>query len=170
MSWEEMYRREYPCKCGKRTYTEIGEMDDWNRHREYKIMNCSECARQEQIEAEKKKEKQIENEKRLRELAADIMASFENNYMDEWVTIFQSIRSKKDAWQLACRMGVENKSLSSFYQFCRGMSIREYARILVSIRNMEKIMATLHIQDNILSSKVKEARELMESAVVVGIH
>lgn len=50
------------------------------------------------------------------------------------------------------------------------MSIREYARILVSIRNMEKIMATLHIQDNILSSKVKEARELMESAVVVGIH
>lgn len=67
-------------------------------------------------------------------------------------------------------MGVENKSLSSFYQFCRGMSIREYARILVSIRNMEKIMATLHIQDNILSSKVKEARELMESAVVVGIH
>ncbi|UTI43260.1 hypothetical protein [Niallia sp. RD1] len=145
-------------------------MDDWNRHREYKIMNCSECARQERIEAEKKREKQIENEMRLRELAADIRASFEKNYMDEWITIFQSLRSKKDAWQLACRIGVENKSLSSFYEFSRGKSINEYASILVSIRNMEKIMATLRIQDNILRSKVKEARELMESTFVVGIH
>lgn len=165
-----MYRREYPCKCGKSTYIEIGEMDDWNRHREYKIVNCSECAKQERIEAEKKREKQIENENRLRELAADIRASFENNYMDEWITMFQSLRSKKDAWKLACRMGVENKSLSSFYEYYRGKSIREYASMLVSIRNMEKIMATLHIEDNILSSKVKEARELMESTFVVGLH
>lgn len=40
------------------------------------------------------------------------------------------------------------------------MSIREYARILVSIRNMEKIMATLHIQDNILSSKGKRSKRV----------
>lgn len=33
MSWEEMYSRDYPCSCGKGTYTEVVEMDDWNRRR-----------------------------------------------------------------------------------------------------------------------------------------
>jgi arginyl-tRNA--protein-N-Asp/Glu arginylyltransferase len=170
MSWEEMYRRYYPCKCGKSTFTEIGEMDDWNRFREYRVINCPECAKLERIEVEKQKEKQIKNEKRLRELAADIKDSFENSYMDEWFAIFQPLKSKKEAWQLAHNMGVENKSLSSFYQFSKGISIKEYAKNLVSIRNMDKIIATLHIQDNILSAKVKEAGELMQSTFVVGIH
>ncbi|MED4351412.1 hypothetical protein P9265_03560 [Schinkia azotoformans] len=170
MSWEEMYRQDYPCKCGKSTFTEIREMDDWNRFREYRVINCPECAKQEQIEAEKQKEKQIKNEKRLRELAADIKASFESSYADEWSAFFQPFKSKKDAWQLAHKMGVENKSLSSFYQFYKGISIEEYAKNLVSIRNMEKIIATLHIQDTILSAKVKEARELMKITFLAGIH
>lgn len=44
MSWEEMSRRDYPCNCGKSTYTEVNEMDDWNRYREHIIMNCPVCA------------------------------------------------------------------------------------------------------------------------------
>jgi hypothetical protein len=138
VSWEEMYRREYLCKCGKGTYTEIGEMDDWNRHREYRVINCPECANQARNEAERQKEQQIKKETRLKELASDIKDSFESSYMDEWVAYFKPIKSKKDAWQLAYNIGVESRSLSSFYQFYKGISIEGYAKNLITIKEMEK--------------------------------
>lgn len=90
--------------------------------------------------------------------------------MDEWVANFKPIKSKKDAWQLVYNIGVETRSLSSFYQCFKSISIEGYAKNRISIRNLDKILATLHIQDNILSAKLKEARKLMETTFVVGIH
>ena len=43
MSWEEMWSRKYPCKCGKGFYKETSYMDDWNRTRETYIIECEEC-------------------------------------------------------------------------------------------------------------------------------
>jgi hypothetical protein len=86
-----MYIREYPCNCGKSIYTEIGEMDDWNRQREYKIINCPECANQARIEAERQKEQQSKNQTRLKELASDIKTYFECSYLDEWAAYFKTI-------------------------------------------------------------------------------
>jgi hypothetical protein len=43
VSWEEMSKKDYPCPCGKGIYTDILEMNDFNRTREDHIMNCEEC-------------------------------------------------------------------------------------------------------------------------------
>jgi hypothetical protein len=43
MSWDVFSDREHECPCGKGTYREIIEMDDWNRTREDVTMNCPDC-------------------------------------------------------------------------------------------------------------------------------
>ena len=42
MSWEEDFRRKYPCPCGEGEYEEIHFSDDWGRSEEY-VMLCPKC-------------------------------------------------------------------------------------------------------------------------------
>lgn len=155
MSWEEMYRRDYPCKCGKGTYTEVGEMDDWNRTRDYKIINCLECA---------------ESEARLKVLVEEIKAHFEKHYMEDWLSFFASARNKKEVWALAKKTGVESYSLSAFYDHNRRSSMEDYVRRLARLYNMLKIIEALNINDSHLKSKVEEAMDLRGSSYVIGFY
>jgi hypothetical protein len=171
MSWEEMYRRDYPCKCGKSTYTEVVEMDDWNRRREYRIINCPECAEKERIVEEERKREKAERLSRLKELIEEINAYFEQRYMKDWINYFSSARNKKEVWALATKLGVESYSLTSFYQHNKGVSIENYLEGLVKLHNMQAIMKTLDINDSYLKSKVEEAMELRNSmSVVIGFY
>lgn len=43
MSWEEMYRRKYPCPCGTGKYEAIGHSDDWGRSETTYNMLCPIC-------------------------------------------------------------------------------------------------------------------------------
>lgn len=43
MSWEEDYRRERPCFCGKGTIESWGRSDDWNRHESGENLKCEHC-------------------------------------------------------------------------------------------------------------------------------
>jgi hypothetical protein len=44
MSWEWSDPKEYPCPCGKGTYSESHGTDDWNRSDDRQTMNCQDCA------------------------------------------------------------------------------------------------------------------------------
>lgn len=173
-----MYRRDYPCRCGKSTYTEIVEMDDWNRRREHRIMNCPECAEQERIAKAEQKREEAEDKARLQELDADlkeldaeIKTYFAEHYMEEWLTYFSSARNKKETWTLAKKTGVESDSLSSFYKWNKGFSMEEYIRGLARYNKMQKIMEALNIDDRDFKSKVEEAMELRKSmTVVIGFY
>ncbi|KAB7705027.1 hypothetical protein F9802_15830 [Bacillus aerolatus] len=90
-------------------------MDNWNRRREYRIMNCPEYAQRERIEEEQRKGQQAKKELHLKELSEAIRTSFEGSYMNNWVSCFRSIRSKREAWKLTSSIGVENSSLSSLH-------------------------------------------------------
>lgn len=170
MSWEEMYRRDYPCKCGKGTYTEVGEMDDWNRTRDYQIINCPECAEKARIAAEEERKAKAEREARLKVLVEEIKAHFEKHYMEDWLSFFASARNKKEVWALANKIKVESHSLSSFYQHNKGSSMEDYVRGLASPYNMLKIIEALNINDSLLKSKVEEAMDLRGSSYVIGFY
>lgn len=43
MSWEESRRFKKPCPCGKGTWVEVNESDDWLRERSYGEINCPVC-------------------------------------------------------------------------------------------------------------------------------
>lgn len=167
MSYEETYRREKPCKCGKGTVLEIGEMDDWFQSREYVIIKCPDCAEKERIAAEERKRIREEKQARLKELVNEINAIFEERYMDDWLTYFAAAKNKKAIWELATNIGVEEYSLSSFYQYNKGVSMEKYLRRKTHYGYIPKIMKALHIHDDELRNKVEEARNLWEPGMVI---
>ena len=50
MSWEESFRREYPCPCGKGRYEYVSYSDDWGRGEIKYEMLCPECERRYHLE------------------------------------------------------------------------------------------------------------------------
>lgn len=163
MSWEEMSRRSYPCHCGKSTYTEVNEMDDWNRYREHVIIDCPACAEKERTARAERERKRIEDTKHLGELVLEVKADFEERYMQTWLDYFGSANNKKTAWTLAREIGIERHSLSSFYQFNKGLSVNDYVRSLANTYNMLKIIEVLNINDNFLENKIKKLTGLNNS-------
>ncbi|PLR65567.1 hypothetical protein [Bacillus sp. UMB0893] len=160
MSWEETYRRTKPCSCGEGTITEVGEGDDWNRHREYQTIDCPTCKEEARKAAVKAAEIKAEEEARLKELISEINIHFEQHYMDEWLSLFGSAKSKRAIWTLAKKLGVESYSLASFYQHNKRSNKEDYVRRLARPHNMLKIMEALDKKDSSFESKVKEARML----------
>lgn len=50
MSWSEDFRSEHRCPCGKGTWVEITESDDWSRSRKTGEINCPDCRKTHRIE------------------------------------------------------------------------------------------------------------------------
>lgn len=105
MSWEETYRITKPCSCGEGTITEVGEGDDWNRHREYQTIDCPTCKEEARKAAVRAAKIKAEEEARLKELISEINIHFEQHYMDEWLLLFGSAKSKRAIWTLAKKLG-----------------------------------------------------------------
>lgn len=159
MSWEEMDRGDYPCNCGKGTYTKVVEMDDWNRRREKRTINCPECAEKEKTE----KIKEAKERERLKKLDDEIKTYFGERYMEELLSYFASAKNKKEYWTLAKRMGIQEDSLSTFYSRNKSISMEDYVRKLGTSKNMLKIMQVLNIEDMDLTYKVDEAMKLKKA-------
>jgi signal recognition particle subunit SEC65 len=159
MSWEEMYCRDYPCSCGKGTYTEVVEMDDWNRRREHRTINCPECAENEKIA----KINEVKEKERLKKLDEEIKTYFRELYMEKWLSYFDSAKNKKEIWTLAKEIGIEKDSLSSFYSRNKSINMEEYVRNLAISNNIQKIMQVLNIGDKDLTYKVDEAMKLKKA-------
>jgi len=145
----------YPCECGEGTYTEVREMDDWNRTRVHRTINCPNC----KLKAEEIENKLIEDFKRLNTLAEEIKSYFKENYIEQWIAYFSTAKSKKAVWEYSRNLGVNTGSLSTFYSR-EYTSMEEYITELATYNNMSKIMKELDIQDNNLTNKVEEAMEL----------
>lgn len=159
MSWEETSNDKIPCSCGKGTYTILVEMNDWNRTRSKRFINCPDCA-------EKEKNFRLilnQNSERLEKTAPKLRTYFKEKYMVQWLSYFNSAMTKKDYWEIAKEIGVEDNSLPLFYQHNKGKSMSEYIKDLAKQeKNMLIIMEVLEIADNDLKSKLKEIIELRD--------
>ncbi|MEI3609933.1 hypothetical protein [Pseudogracilibacillus sp. SO10305] len=157
MGWDIMSTDTYPCECGKGTYTEVREMDDWNRIRVHRTINCPIC----KLKAEEIENKLIEERKRLDTLAREIKSYFKENYIEQWFAYFSAAKSKKAVWEYSRDLRVNKGSLSTFYNR-KYTSMEEYISELATFDNMKNIMEALDIHDNNLTRKVEEAMELYQ--------
>ena len=94
MSWEFMGTETYPCRCGVGTISVSTEMDDWNRKRYQKKINCEYCERQEQAKAE-----EAHKRKELRDgLLHKARVLAESRHLAAWMKLMTG-KSKVDAWR-----------------------------------------------------------------------
>jgi hypothetical protein len=160
LGWEEMRSNDYPCTCGKGTYTELIEMDDWNRMRRSRIIHCLDC-----VEKQKRfKLKLTEDQELLKNIVSELRGYFERNYIEQWVSYYNSAKTKKDVWAIANKIKVERSSLSTFYQRIKNKNINDYIKSLANNeKNILKIMSVLDIEDEDFKSKLEEVIELEDS-------
>ncbi len=120
MSWEKMVPDIKPCSCGKGTITYITEMDDWNRVRNHKEINCPVCREQYRIKDDKDRAKDKKRDG-LHFKAKNIAVS---RYLDQWLAMFSGL-NKKAAWQLYTN-GSEYPTLATFYKHVKEEGVLPY--------------------------------------------
>lgn len=120
MSWEKMVPEEKPCSCGKGTITYITEMDDWNRIRTSREINCPVCSENERIRLEEQKAKE---QKRVN-LYINARNLAESRYLDKWLNMYEGL-NKKDAWQLLTG-GDGYPAIGTFYKHVKEEGVNKY--------------------------------------------
>ncbi|UAK18099.1 hypothetical protein [Sporolactobacillus terrae] len=167
MSWEETYHYDRPCYCGKGTITLIGRENDWFQHEEDTIINCPECRERQRI-AEMKQRKIIkEKSTTLKNYVLVINEYFTKNFNEQWITYFANIKNKKQAWELAKKVGLEDGSLSSFYYYHKGQSLEEYIQKLAKASNMPNIIKALNIDDQYFEETVNRFVKLKDEPPII---
>lgn len=156
MSWDRT-KNFRVCPCGKGQIKEISESDDWNRHRYYEVILCPECKKKDDKEKALKQEKLDKANAKIKET----LSYFNDKYYNLLVNEFVDAKTKKDVWNIACRVGAETASLSTFYGSYKGKD--QYLSQLVNRNNLEKIINALNIKDEALSELLNDAKAQIKS-------
>lgn len=157
MSWELMSDEKRICACGKGFVVERHYMDDWNRTREERFVECKYCKEQQLKERNRREE--------MRSAFDKIVSYFNEKYLDQWIAYFKDKISKKSIWETVHSIGLENCSLSTFYSDHRSHSIEEmngYYKSLVKIKNITKIIQILDIKDEVIENELPELLNFYE--------
>lgn len=142
MSWDEMSRKDKTCNCGKGTISIISEMDDWNRWRTTKEINCADC-REESIRIAKENEKKARLRNQLNEEARNLA---ESRYLEKWLEIYQGL-NKKQVWQLYTG-GTGYPALGTFYKHVKDSGgVTDYLSHRFRY-NFENILTEMKISDS----------------------
>ena len=122
MSWEKFSPEIKPCWCGKGTITYIMEMDDWNRTRTSRTINCQECL-EKYLSEEKEKTRKKELREKLNHKAKSLAV---DRYLDAWLEKFEGL-NKKQAWEiLTDKSGYP--SLGTFYKHTKEEGMPKYIK------------------------------------------
>lgn len=156
MSWDVMKDYEKPCPCGKGKVHIVEEMDDWNRIRESEEIICDEC----QKELIKNKQSEENEYRKYNKLSNDVIVYFKENYLTELMKCFEQAKSKKNIWEIMNKVGIERRTLQSFYYHNKNFNKQKYIEKIISIRNISKLMNLLNINDEKLNQMLQEPFEI----------
>jgi hypothetical protein len=142
------------CSCGKGTITYRMEMDDWNRVRDFKTINCPVC----KAAADKQAESAFLREQLKEKLLADARSIAEKRYLNRWLGMFRN-KSKKEAWLLYTG-GSGYPALGTFYKH-----VKEADGVEPYLRNhfgydFSKALRALKIKDLEIENLLSDARKL----------
>jgi hypothetical protein len=141
MSWEQMSADTKPCPCGKGTITYYIDMDDWNRFRHYKKIDCPKC----KAEADEKHRLEGEREKKRESLLAKAVQIAEKRYLARWLAMYEG-KNKKAAWQLYTG-GSGYPALGTFYKHVKfDGTVEQYLRRSFS-HDFQKALKQMKVKD-----------------------
>lgn len=111
MSYEEMSRNSYPCRCGKGTILSILSMDDWNRTTLVEDIQCPRCRKeheQKQKELARVAQRNKQNQKKAVALAKE-------RYLSRWLETFEGL-NKREVWERLPIKTYGYPALGTFYK------------------------------------------------------
>lgn len=103
--------------------------------------------------------------KKLISTADEIVAYFNENYIEQWLSYFNNIKSKKAIWETLVKMGIEKQSLSTFYSHQHFITTDRYLRHFIQIQNIPKILELLNIKDQNIEKALEAALKTYEARV-----
>lgn len=135
MSWEEDFRRKYPCPCGKGEYEEVHYSDDWGRSETRYKMLCPKCKEKyvydhtviyghpgNEVERGWVLKSVIEAEQEHRE---NVREKAKMLYFKFWKAKFRNLKSKKQIWKILTLNGKYYPSLGTFYKHTKAYTQEE---------------------------------------------
>ena len=153
MSWEKFPPEIKHCWCGNSTITYMMEMDDWNRTRTSRVINCQECQEKylsEEQEKNRKKELREKLHNKAKSLAAD-------RYLDAWIEKFAGL-NKKQAWGLlSTKSGYP--SLGTFYKHTKDEGMEKYIKRQFE-QDFEACLEKLGINDESITNIINERNNI----------
>ena len=160
---------EEKCPCGKGIYRIEHYSDDWLRHEEKWIMDCSICinnyglwtygrSKDGMIEGHYlwvpiellRKEKAINNS--ISNERESLITLATKRYLEKWLAYFKEFKTKKAIWNEIKRQD-ENyphifyPSLSTFYSHIKNKGVDNYLRNFFSIENFPLIFNKIRVED-----------------------
>jgi hypothetical protein len=154
MSWEEMGCETRPCPCGKGTVTYRWEMDDWNRTRGGKTINCPKC----QADAEAEERAAMERERERAALLSRAGELARERYLESWLSPYSG-KSKKDPW-LIYTGGRGYPALGTFYKHVRDFEgVEKYLRWSFE-HDIDKILRTPRVDDPEVTGMLRAAEKM----------
>ena len=130
MSWEEDFRKSYPCPCGKGEYEVISYSDDWGSSKMGYAMLCPECKKKyvydhtiigwhsgDEIERGWVLKSVLEEEQKYRK---NVETKAKELYYDKWRDCFADAKTKKEIWKRLTLNGKYYPSLGTFYKHTKG--------------------------------------------------
>ena len=114
MSWEEMWRDEIPCSCGKGKIVRVFRMDDWNRTETTSETLCAECRRKDHQSWRAEDRKAAKR----RKYRAEAVSLAKSRYLMTWLKTFEGA-SKKEVWEAIPKSISGYPSLGTFYTHIR---------------------------------------------------
>lgn len=69
---------------------------------------------------------------------------------------FEQTKSKKSVWEVMHGIGIEKRSLQSFYSHNKNFDKQKYIEKAISIGNISKIISLINIKDEILEQMLEE--------------
>jgi len=147
MSWEEDFRKRYPCPCGNGEIEEIHKSDDWGRHEIERNMLCTKCHEEyvydhtivyghpgDEVERGWVNKSVLFQE---HEHIAGVEAKVRELYFNEWEQLFTNTRKKKDLWRILTMNGIFHPPLSTFYKHTRNYNHEQLMKYISSFFRYE---------------------------------
>lgn len=157
MSWEQMSADTKPCPCGKGTITYYMDMDDWNRTRHYKTIDCAKC----KAEADEKHRLEVERERKRESLLTRAVKIAEKRYLARWLAMYEG-KNKKAAWLLYTG-GSGYPALGTFYKHVKfDGSVEQYLRRSFS-HDFQKVLKQMKVKDREID-ELLAAREKIDAS------
>ncbi len=161
MSWEEDFRRRYPCPCGEGEYEEITNSDDWGRSETHYEILCPKCKEKyvydhtvigghpgdeiirgwvlkSVLEAEQKHRKNVED-------------TAKTLYFEIWEKKFRGVKTKKQMWEALTLNGKYYPSLGIFYKHTKGYTEEElinYIDNFFKYHDLKRVFEVCEIEPN----------------------